>query len=78
MYSRETKLISSTVHEADVFHGLTFHRLGLILSAGFGLFAVILSLYLIFQHATHYLKPYEQKQYALGASPHQRTLLTAL
>lgn len=42
MYSRETKLISSTVHEDDVFHGLTFHRLGLILSAGFGLFAVIL------------------------------------
>ncbi|MCJ1353989.1 MAG: hypothetical protein MMC33_003976 [Icmadophila ericetorum] len=41
--------------------GLTVHHLGLILSAAFGLASVILSMYLIWRHATHYLKPYEQK-----------------
>lgn len=42
-------------------HGLTFHQLGLIISAVFGLISVIIALFLIFQHATRYLKPFEQK-----------------
>ena len=41
--------------------GITFHRLGLILTALFGLLAVLLSLFLIYQHATHYSKPNEQR-----------------
>lgn len=66
IHSGVIKLTESVVTETEVFHGLTFHHLGLILSAVFGLIAVVISLYLIFQHATHYLKPWEQKQYALG------------
>ena len=42
--------------------GITFHHLGLILTALFGLLAVLLSLYLMFMHATHYSKPQEQKR----------------
>ncbi|PNS15947.1 Transmembrane protein 184 [Sphaceloma murrayae] len=42
-------------------HGLTWHRLGLIISAAFGLVSVVVALLLIFQHATHYSKPSEQK-----------------
>jgi predicted membrane chloride channel (bestrophin family) len=49
--------------EDPIWHGLEFHHLGLILSAIFGLFSIILSLFLVYQHATHYLKPWEQRQY---------------
>lgn len=42
-------------------HGLTFHHLFLIISAIFGLISVVVSLFLIFRHATHYSKPWEQK-----------------
>ncbi len=41
--------------------GITFHHLGLILCAAFGLTAVTIASYLILQHANHYLKPWEQK-----------------
>ncbi|KAI1926149.1 hypothetical protein LOZ65_002647 [Ophidiomyces ophidiicola] len=41
--------------------GVTFHRLGLIVSAIFSLIAVVVSLFLVFQHATHYLRPQEQR-----------------
>lgn len=50
------------VNEVPVWHGMTFHRFGLILSALFGLIAVLVSTYLIWRHATHYLKPWEQRQ----------------
>jgi len=41
---------------------LTFRRMVLIVSSCFGLFSVFLSLFLVFMHATHYSKPWEQKQ----------------
>jgi len=44
---------------------LTFHQLGLIIAAACSLFAILTSFYLIFMHATHYTKPYEQRQYVL-------------
>ncbi|TVY78412.1 Transmembrane protein [Lachnellula suecica] len=40
---------------------LTFHSLGLIIAAGTALIAVLLSFYLIWMHALHYTKPYEQR-----------------
>lgn len=51
-----------SVDESTVWHGMTFHHFGLILSALFGLIAVLISWYLIWRHATHYLKPWEQRQ----------------
>ncbi|KAF2197458.1 DUF300-domain-containing protein [Delitschia confertaspora ATCC 74209] len=49
------------IHETPIWHSLTFHHLGLILSATFGLLALLISFLLILRHATHYLKPWEQK-----------------
>lgn len=43
--------------------GLTFHDIGIIVSAATALIAIILSLYLMWMHAVHYTKPYEQRQY---------------
>lgn len=43
--------------------GMTFHHLGLWLCIVFGAIAVLVSFFLIFMHATHYLKPWEQRQY---------------
>ena len=43
--------------------GLIFHHVGLVISALFGLLSILFSWYLIWRHATHYLKPWEQKQY---------------
>lgn len=58
-----TRLVgSSEVHMAG---SLTFHDLGLIIAAATALIAVLLSFYLIWMHATHYTKPYEQRQYVL-------------
>ena len=41
---------------------LTFRRLTLIVSSCFGLLAILVSIVLIMLHATHYSKPWEQKQ----------------
>ncbi|KAF2112556.1 organic solute transporter Ostalpha-domain-containing protein [Lophiotrema nucula] len=49
------------IEEEPLWHSLKFHHLGLILSATFGLLAVVISFFLIVRHATHYLKPWEQK-----------------
>lgn len=49
-------------NETPLWKGFTFHHFGLFLAAIFGLIAVVLSLFLIMQHATHYVKPGEQKQ----------------
>jgi len=38
-----------------------FHHIGLIVSAIFGLIAVLTSWYLIWRHCTHYMKPWEQR-----------------
>lgn len=42
-------------------HSLTFHHLGLIISATFGAISLLVAFFLIWRHASHYLKPYEQK-----------------
>lgn len=57
-----TTLEDSYIDEEPLWSGgLTFHRLGLILCAAFGLVSVIIALLLVFRHATHYLKPVEQR-----------------
>lgn len=56
-----TTLEESHIHEDPVFGAVTFHHIGLFLSAIFGLISVVVSLALVFQHATHYLKPREQR-----------------
>lgn len=48
-------------YEKPLFGSLTFHRLGLLLCVIFGLISVVIAFFLIVQHATHYLKPWEQK-----------------
>lgn len=50
------------VHEEPIWHGHTIHEIGKWIGAVFALVAVALSLLLIYLHATHYLKPGEQKQ----------------
>ncbi|KAF2678115.1 DUF300-domain-containing protein [Lentithecium fluviatile CBS 122367] len=50
-----------TIVEKPLWKELTFHHLGLILSATFGAIAVAVAFLLVLRHATHYLKPYEQK-----------------
>ena len=45
---------------------MTFHTLALIIAAACALIAIIVSFYLIIMHATHYTKPYEQRQYVLS------------
>lgn len=47
--------------EEPIWHDYTFHRLGLWLSAVFSIIAIAVSFFLIFMHATHYLKPFEQR-----------------
>lgn len=58
-------LTEQEIDEDPLFkgHNLKFHHLGLLISASFGLIAVVIAFWLIFSHATHYLKPWEQKQY---------------
>ncbi|KAF1972380.1 DUF300-domain-containing protein [Bimuria novae-zelandiae CBS 107.79] len=55
------KFEHETIIEDPIWESLTFHHLGLILSATFGALAVAIAFFLILRHATHYLKPYEQK-----------------
>jgi hypothetical protein len=59
---------SWTAKDAVVTHRFTghllFHQLALILSAICMCLSVSISCWLIIDHAVHYLKPHEQKQYA--------------
>ncbi|KAF1961606.1 DUF300-domain-containing protein [Byssothecium circinans] len=50
-----------SIVEKPIWKSLTFHHFGLIISATFGALAVAIAFFLILRHATHYLKPYEQK-----------------
>ena len=45
--------------EEPLWRDFTFHHLGLILSAVFGLIAVVLSMWLMFQHASTSYQPIE-------------------
>ncbi|QSZ32133.1 hypothetical protein DSL72_001702 [Monilinia vaccinii-corymbosi] len=47
--------------EAVLVGEYTFHQLGMIVSAAAALIAIILSFYLMWMHALHYTKPYEQR-----------------
>lgn len=49
------------INETPLWKGVTFHHFGLLLAAIFGLISVVISLFLIWRHATHYLVPGEQK-----------------
>ena len=51
----------TTDNETKAYGSLTFHQLGLIISAATGLFATLLSFFLMFRHATHYSRPWEQR-----------------
>ena len=59
-------LIAAPVDEVEILPYTSFHHLALILAAVFGLISIVLSWYLIWRHATHYLKPWEQKQYVVA------------
>lgn len=56
---------SIAVKEDPILGSLTFHTIGLILAATFAFIAVVISNWLIFMHATHYSKPWIQRQYVL-------------
>ncbi|KAL1962565.1 hypothetical protein VTN77DRAFT_9358 [Rasamsonia byssochlamydoides] len=57
-----TTLEDEKISEVDLWNGgLTFHDLGVLLCAGFGLTAILFSSFLIFMHALHYSKPREQR-----------------
>ncbi|KAI9746744.1 MAG: hypothetical protein M1818_000459 [Claussenomyces sp. TS43310] len=49
------------VSEDAIAGSLTFHQLGFILCAAFTLISCLISFYLIWMHALHYTKPYEQR-----------------
>jgi hypothetical protein len=48
--------------EVKIAGPLNFHDLARVVAAGCTLISVVLSLYLIFMHATHYTQPKEQRQ----------------
>ncbi|OCK79133.1 DUF300-domain-containing protein [Lepidopterella palustris CBS 459.81] len=56
-----TTLTEEIIKEDPLWHNLTFHHFGLIISATFGLIALSIALFLILRHSMHYLKPWEQK-----------------
>ncbi|CZT10844.1 hypothetical protein WAI453_007960 [Rhynchosporium graminicola] len=47
--------------EVPMIGTMTFHTIGLIIAAASAFIAILLSFYLIFMHAIHYTKPYEQR-----------------
>ncbi|KAF2235742.1 DUF300-domain-containing protein [Viridothelium virens] len=49
------------ISEKAIWHGMTTHEFGLVFCAVFGGISVLIGFYLIMMHATHYLKPWEQK-----------------
>lgn len=53
----------SSGSEVTIVGRLNFHDLARIVAAGCTLIAVVLSLYLVSQHARNYTKPREQRQY---------------
>lgn len=53
--------LEETFDEDPLWKGFTFHHFGLFLGLVFGLIAVLIAFYLIFRHATHYLRPWEQR-----------------
>lgn len=58
-------MVGIVTAEIPLVGTMTFHTLGMIIAAAGALIAILLSLYLIWMHAIHYTKPYEQRQYVL-------------
>jgi len=56
------------VTEVPIVGTWTMHRFGEYVGGACCLLAVAQSFFLIFMHATHYLKPWEQKQYVEAAA----------
>ncbi|KAH9835097.1 DUF300-domain-containing protein [Teratosphaeria destructans] len=56
-----TTLEDSYISEVPIFSTVTFHHLGLFLAAVFGGISIIIAMVLVMGHATHYLRPWEQK-----------------
>lgn len=58
-------LANSTIADAPLFtaggHGITWHHVGLFIAAIFGGISIAIALFLVFMHATHYIRPWEQK-----------------
>ncbi|KAI1323196.1 organic solute transporter Ostalpha-domain-containing protein [Xylariaceae sp. FL0255] len=54
-------LENERISEVPIVHNLTFHQLTLIIGGATTIFAIIVSFYLIFQHATNYTRPREQR-----------------
>jgi ABC-type sugar transport system permease subunit len=56
-------LTSATIvqHETPLFGAVTFHHIGLGITAVFALIATIIALSLMLMHATHYSVPHQQK-----------------
>ncbi|KAK4999946.1 hypothetical protein LTR66_001126 [Elasticomyces elasticus] len=61
MVTCNTTLTDERIVEVPLWKGIEFHRFGLVLSAVFALISASVACYLIFQHATRYLRPWEQK-----------------
>jgi len=55
-------LEGGTIEEQPLWqNGIIFHHLALFICAIFGGISVIIALILVFRHATHYLRPWEQR-----------------
>ena len=54
-------LENEKIDETPIWHGHTFHKLSLYLSAIFALIALAVSFFLISMHALHYSRPHEQR-----------------
>ncbi|KAG9663785.1 DUF300-domain-containing protein, partial [Aureobasidium melanogenum] len=61
MVSCNTTAEDQTINEVPLFGEVKFHHVGLVISAVFALISVIIAFFLIYKHATHYSKPWEQK-----------------
>jgi hypothetical protein len=64
MRERDTDECVVGTSEVPIVGSITFHNLGLIISAACTLIAILLSFYLIWMHALHYTNPTQQRQYA--------------
>ena len=53
--------LEESFSEEPLWHGFTFHHFGLFLALVFAALALIIASFLIFMHATHYSRPWEQR-----------------
>lgn len=61
--------------EEKIIGSLTFHNFAILIAAACSFIAILVSFYLIWMHALHYTKPYEQRQQVPpDISPHHLRL----